>query len=64
MSDTPRPVNRPANAFEFVTVASARARQLLDGCEPRVTGSPKMARRALQEAAAGAVARVDDQAEE
>jgi DNA-directed RNA polymerase subunit K/omega len=47
------------NAFEFVTVASARARQLLEGCTPKVDGSPKPARRALQEVARGAVARVE-----
>jgi len=41
--------------FEFVTVASARAKQLLNGCTPRVEGSAKPARRALQEVSAGAV---------
>jgi DNA-directed RNA polymerase subunit K/omega len=46
---------RPENAFEFVTVASARARQLLEGCVPKVDGSPKPARRALQEVRTGAV---------
>jgi DNA-directed RNA polymerase subunit K/omega len=50
---------RPKNAFEVVTVASARARQLLEGCVPKVEGSPKPARRALQEVATGAVARDD-----
>jgi DNA-directed RNA polymerase subunit K/omega len=49
--------SRPKNAFEVVTVASARARQLLEGCIPKVEGSPKPARRALQEVATGAVAR-------
>ena len=48
---------RPKNAFEFVTVAAARARQLLKGCTPKVDGSPKPARRALQEVAQGAVSR-------
>jgi DNA-directed RNA polymerase subunit K/omega len=52
---------RPKNAFEVVTVASARARQLLEGCTPKVDGSPKPARRALQEVATGAVAREDRQ---
>ena len=55
MTETSRPTVRPKNSFEFVTVASARARQLLQGCVPRVEGSAKPARRALQEAAAGAV---------
>ena len=32
------------NAFEFVTVAGARARQLLRGCTPRTEGSNKPAR--------------------
>ena len=59
MSDSPRPVSRPNNSFEFVTVASARARQLLEGCTPRVDGSPKLARRALQEVTSGAVTRAD-----
>ena len=59
MSDTPRPTSRPANSFEFVTVAAARVRQLLEGCVPRVDGSAKPARRALQEVVAGAVKRAE-----
>lgn len=59
MSDTPRPTTRPANSFEFVTIAAARARQLLQGCVPRVEGSPKPARRALQEVVSGAVKRAE-----
>ena len=55
MSESPRPTSRPANSFEFVTVAAARARQLLQGCVPKVEGSPKPARRALQEVAVGLV---------
>ncbi|MGE5815010.1 MAG: DNA-directed RNA polymerase subunit omega [Acidobacteriota bacterium] len=44
------------NAFEFVTVASARARQLLNGCTPRVESeSPKKARVAMKEVKTGAV---------
>ena len=57
MSDTKRSAARPKNAFEFVTVASARARQLLEGCVPKVEGSPKPARRALQEVQTGLVSR-------
>ena len=64
MSETPRPTSRPNNSFEFVTMASARARQLLGGCLPKVEGSPKPARRALQEAAAGLIKRVEDTPEE
>lgn len=45
------------NAFEFVAVASARAKQLLRGCTPRVEGSAKPARRAQEEVLAGAVRR-------
>lgn len=59
MSESPRPTTRPKNSFEFVTVASARARQLLQGCVPKVEGSPKPARRALQEVSTGLVKRVD-----
>lgn len=59
MTDTPRPTTRPKNSFEYVTVASARARQLLQGCTPKVEGSPKPARRALQEVSSGAVTRAD-----
>jgi DNA-directed RNA polymerase subunit K/omega len=50
---------RPANSFEFVTIAAARARQLLRGCLPKVEGSPKPARRALQEVASGVVTKAD-----
>jgi DNA-directed RNA polymerase subunit K/omega len=59
MTDTPRPTTRPVNSFEFVTIAAARARQLLEGCVPRVDGSPKLARRALQEVVAGEVRRAE-----
>ena len=58
MSDSSRSANRPKNSFEYVTVASARARQLLQGCVPKVEGSPKPARRALQEVEAGSVEKV------
>ena len=53
MSDT------NVSRFEFVTVASARAKQLLNGCTPRVEGSSKPARRALQEVSAGAIKAVE-----
>ena len=58
MTDSARPAGRPRNSFEYVTVASARARQLLQGCVPKVEGSAKPARRALQEVQSGAVAKV------
>jgi DNA-directed RNA polymerase subunit K/omega len=59
MMESSRPTTRPRNSFEFVTVASARARQLLEGCVPRVDGSPKPARRALQDVSAGKVTKVE-----
>ncbi len=43
------------NAFEFVTLAGARARQLLNGCTPRTTGSDKPVRLAQQEVKEGKV---------
>ena len=49
--------------FEFVTVASARAKQLLNGCTPRVEGSSKPARRALQEVSSGAVKAIEPEEE-
>jgi len=47
------------NAFEFVVIASARAKQLLEGCTPRVEGSAKPARLAQQEVLAGVVQKVE-----
>jgi DNA-directed RNA polymerase subunit K/omega len=58
MTENLRPTSRPKNSFEYVTLASARARQLLEGCVPKVEGSPKPARRALQEVSVGAIKRV------
>ncbi len=60
MTENLRPTSRPKNSFEYVTVAAARARQLLEGCVPKVDGSPKLARRALQEVASGAVKKVTE----
>jgi DNA-directed RNA polymerase subunit K/omega len=57
MPNPPKSATRPTNAFEFVTIAAARAHQLLRGCTPRVEGSPKLARRALEEVSQGTVAR-------
>ncbi|MBI2222056.1 MAG: DNA-directed RNA polymerase subunit omega [Acidobacteria bacterium] len=48
------------NAFEFVAVASARARQLLNGCTPKVEAmTPKKARVAMKEVKSGAVRKED-----
>jgi DNA-directed RNA polymerase subunit K/omega len=51
-----RPVT--SNAFEFVVVAGARARQLLKGCTPKTTGSEKPARLAQIEVKEGLVEKV------
>ena len=48
------------NAFEFVTVAGARARQLLRGCTPRTTGSEKPASLAQKEVKEGKVEKVQE----
>ena len=50
------------NAFEFVTVAGARARQLLAGCTPRTEGSLKPARLAQQEVREGKVRKLEPEA--
>ena len=43
------------NAFEFVILAGARARQLQRGCTPRTEGSEKVARLAQKEVKEGKV---------
>ena len=50
--------NNVPNAFEFVVMAGARAKQLLRGCTPRVTGSEKLVRLAQREVREGKVERV------
>jgi DNA-directed RNA polymerase subunit K/omega len=47
------------NAFEFVVVAGARARQLLRGCTPRTSGSEKLVRLAQKEVREGKVEKVE-----
>jgi DNA-directed RNA polymerase omega subunit len=47
-----------ANKFEFVTIAGARARQLLRGCTPRTAGSEKPVRLAQREVKEGKVAKI------
>lgn len=56
----PKPVT---NKFEFVTLAGARARQLLRGCTPRVAGPEKPARMAALEIKAGHIRRVEPEAD-
>jgi DNA-directed RNA polymerase subunit K/omega len=48
------------NAFEFVVVASARAKQLLQGCVPKVEPSGKPARTAQREVIEGYIQAVYD----
>lgn len=48
------------NAFEFVILAGARARQLLRGCTPRTEGSNKPARLAQKEVQEGKIQKVDN----
>jgi len=43
------------NAFQFAAVAGARARQLLQGCTPKVEAADKPARTAQREVLAGLV---------
>jgi len=59
---TERPEVR--NAFEFVILAGARARQLLRGCTPRTEGSEKPARLAAREIKEGHVRKVPVGADE
>ena len=46
------------NKFEFVVLASERAKQLQRGCTPKVDGSDKKARLAMKEIRLGKVERV------
>jgi DNA-directed RNA polymerase subunit K/omega len=46
------------NAFEFVVVAGARARQLMRGCTPRTEGPEKLVRLAQKEVKEGKVQKV------
>jgi len=49
------------NKFEFVTLAGARARQLLAGCTPRTTGdTEKPAKLAQKEIREGKVEKLDE----
>jgi DNA-directed RNA polymerase subunit K/omega len=46
------------NAFEFVVLAGARAKQLLRGCAPRTTGSEKAVKLAEKEVREGKVEKI------
>jgi DNA-directed RNA polymerase subunit K/omega len=50
------------NAFEFVTVSGARARQLLAGCTPRTEGSLRAAKLAQKEVKEGKVRKLETEA--
>ena len=50
---------KTGNAFEFVTIAGARARQLLRGCTPRTEGSEKPVRLAQKEVREGKIQKVE-----
>ena len=52
------------NAFEFVTLAGVRARQLLRGCALRTTGTEKLVRLAQKEVKEGKVEKVAVEAAE
>jgi DNA-directed RNA polymerase subunit K/omega len=52
------------NAFEFVIVAGARARQLLRGCTPRTSGREKLVRLAQKEVREGKFEKVELKAAE
>lgn len=47
------------NAFEFVALASARARQLLRGCIPKVERQANATRTAQLEVASGEIRRIE-----
>jgi DNA-directed RNA polymerase subunit K/omega len=46
------------NKFEFVVIAGARAKQLLQGCTPRTTGPDKAIKIAQKEVKEGKVEKV------
>jgi len=46
------------NAFEFVVIAGARAKQLMRGCTPRTTGSEKIVKLAQKEVREGKVEKI------
>ncbi len=52
------------NSFEFVAVAGARAKQLMRGARPRVTGPEKATKIAQQEVLQGEVRKVEPKPEE
>jgi DNA-directed RNA polymerase subunit K/omega len=51
--------SKVGNSFEFITTASARAKQLLKGARPRVAAEGKTATVAMREVLAGEVKKLD-----
>ena len=51
------------NAFEFVVLAGARAKQLMRGCTPRTTGSDKIVKLAQKEVREGKVEKLQIESE-
>jgi len=47
-----------SNKFEFVIVAGARARQLMQGCTPKTTGTDKPIKLAQREVREGKVEKI------
>jgi DNA-directed RNA polymerase subunit K/omega len=52
------------NSFEFVAVAGARAKQLLKGARPRVSGPEKATKIAQQEVLTGEVKKIESEPEQ
>ena len=52
------------NSFEFVAVAGARARQLMKGARPRVSGPEKATKIAQQEVLTGEVKKIESEPEQ
>lgn len=48
------------NSFEFVTVASQRAKQLLQGCTPKVETDEKAVKTAVKEVTVGVIRKTND----
>ncbi len=48
-----------SNSFEFINVAGARAKQLMKGARPRVTGPEKATKIAQQEVLQGEIKKID-----
>ncbi len=51
--------SRLSNTFEFIAVAGARAKQLMKGARPRVSGPEKATTIAQQEVMTGEVRKVE-----